>query len=233
MIEDPDRELGDHPAQALRISYDADLDFLWALLPGEVIDGQMDDETDEVLSGVHLWRRGPVGPFIGFGIDELSEWDVMANDHELLWDDDLRFDAPTLGLVNASIGEIALAAQTTIHGSTFDVMLFDAAIAENDPEVAVGLWRATLEVGEMKAHFGLGHTLVELGRPNEAFGHLRYYTEIAPRNSWAWLWRGRAAEGMGELDEAATCYRTAIEAEHDGGHQTDAADRLAELEHPG
>jgi hypothetical protein len=29
----------------------------------------------------------------------------------------------------------------------------------------------------MKAHFGLGYTLVELGRPHEAFGHLSMYTE--------------------------------------------------------
>ncbi len=32
----------------LRISYDSDVDFLWALAPGEVIDGQMDDEIEEL-----------------------------------------------------------------------------------------------------------------------------------------------------------------------------------------
>jgi tetratricopeptide (TPR) repeat protein len=82
----------------------------------------------------------------------------------------------------------------------------------------------------MKGHFGLGYTLVELGRPHEAFGHLRVYTEITPRNSWAWLWRGRAAQDMGELAEAAACYRRAIEAEQEGSYETDAEERLAEVD---
>ena len=82
----------------------------------------------------------------------------------------------------------------------------------------------------MKAHFGLGYTLVELGRPREAFGHLAMYTEICPRNAWAWLWRGRAGEDMGESAEAASCYRRAIACEADGSYETDAEERLAALE---
>ena len=30
------------------------------------------------------------------------------------------------------------------------------------------------------AHFGLGYTLYDLGRFQEAYRHLRHYTEIAP-----------------------------------------------------
>ena len=43
--------------------------------------------------------------------------------------------------------------------------------------------------------FGLGYTLFDLGRHREAYTHLRRYSELAPHNSWAWLWLGRAARG--------------------------------------
>ena len=90
--------------------------------------------------------------------------------------------------------------------------LFDAAIAakedDGDLEKAEAMWRGCLEAGEMRAHFGLGYTLCDLGRPAEAFGHLAMYTEICPRNSWAWVWRGRAARDMGELAEARSCFET-------------------------
>ena len=220
---------------ALQISYDSDRDFLWALVPGAVIDGQMEDEVEEHLDGLFVYRRGPEGPVIGFGVDEAFAWDVMGNledEPEVVWGGKLRFDAPTLALRDASIGEVVLAAQATISSSTPDVILFDLAVAAGCQEQwddAEGLWRACLEAGDMKAHFGLGYTLVELGRPREAFGHLRMYTEINPRNSWAWLWRGRAAEDMGELEEAKQSYARALEAEEDGSYETDADERLARL----
>ena len=59
-------------------------------------------------------------------------------------------------------------------------------------------WRWCLEAGDTKAHFGRGYTLCELGRYHEAYGHLRAYTEIVPRNAWAWSWLGQASEGIGE-----------------------------------
>src|SRR5687767_8645553 len=104
--------------RTLRISIDADLDFLWALVPGEVVDGHMEDETEEIVEGVYLWRRGPDGPLIGFGIDDLSEFDPDEFG-ERLWRRP-RFDVPTLGLRKAPIAEIALAARATIEGSTPD-----------------------------------------------------------------------------------------------------------------
>jgi tetratricopeptide (TPR) repeat protein len=221
---------------ALRISYDDEIDFLWALLPTEVIDGQLEDEIEEPIEGVFVYRRGPNGPVIGFGVTEPFEWDVMANGNDVygaLWGGDLRFDVPTLGLSDASLGEIVLAAQSTLSGSTPDMLFFGLAVAAGSDgrlDEAEFFWRSCLQAGEMKAHFGLGYTLVELGRPREAFGHLRCYTEITPRNSWAWLWRGRAAEGMGEDKEAAASYRRSVEAEAAGSYETDAADRLALLD---
>lgn len=215
----------------LRISYDADHDFLWALVPGAVVDAQGEDETDEVLDGLYLWHDGEDGPLKGFGVGGAFAWEVMDNEEDHVWGgSDLRFDVPTLALRNASIGEIVLAAQRALEGSTPDVLLFDQAVAagsSGDWEESETLWRLCLAAGEMKAHFGLGYTLVEQGRPREAFGHLVMYTEITPRLAWAWVWRGRAAKEMGELDEARACLEHAAEIDED--EETDALERLEAL----
>ena len=85
----------------LRISYDAERDFLWAVPPDAVIDGHMDDEMDEPLEGLFLYRRGPDGAVFGFGVDDAFGWEVMGNVDDssgLLWGDELCFDVPTLAL---------------------------------------------------------------------------------------------------------------------------------------
>lgn len=216
--------------KTLQISYDQDLDFLWALVPGEVIDGQMDDEIEELEEEFFLYRRGPDGPVIGFGLDGLSDFD--PDDESPVWDGP-RFDAPTLALRDAAPGEIILAARATLRESTPDVVYFDLAVAakseEGGLELAEWHWRPCLAAGDMKAHFGLGYTLCDLGRHREGYGHLRMYTEITPRNSWAWMWLGVAAEGMGERAEAASYYRKAIELEELGSYETDAQAALDAL----
>ena len=124
-----------------------------------------------------------------------------------------RFDVPSLALRGATVGEVVLAAQRTLTGSTPDVVEFDLAVQagmRGDRETAEEHWRACLACGEMTAHYGLGYTLIELGRPREAFGHLAMYTEICPRNAWAWAFRGRAAQHMGETAEARLAYQTAL-----------------------
>jgi len=220
----------------LRISYDAERDFLWAIPHAAVVDGQTEDETHEPLEGLFFYRRGPDGAIFGFGVDEAFAWEVLGNVDDpsgLLWGDELRFDVPTLALKRASVGEIVLAAQSTIiGGSTPDVVFFSQALQaaeEDDRERAERFWRACLEAGDLRAHFGLGYTLVELGRPREAFGHLVMYTELTPRNSWAWHWRGQAAEAMGDLAEAKGCFRRAVRAEDEGSFETDADERLAKF----
>jgi tetratricopeptide (TPR) repeat protein len=216
----------------LQISYDADTDVLYGLLPGVVADGHPEEEIDEVLEGFYLFHHGANGPVVGFCAADAFAWDVLGNVEEVLWGAGaLRFDVPTLGLAGAAIGEIVLAAQQTLAGSTPDVLFFDAAVAagEEDREDAERLWRHCLAAGDLKGHFGLGYTLVELGRPREAYGHLVTYTELTPALSWAWFWRGRAAEEMGELDDARTCYGRALDAEDAGSEETDAAERLAAL----
>lgn len=218
----------------LQISYDADTDLLSGLMPGVVTDGHPDDEVDELLTGFYLFRRGVDGPVIGFCAEDAFAWDVLENgDDDSLWGaDDVRFDVPTLGLFGAAIGEIVLAAQQTLDGSTPDVTYFDLAVAtgRKDLEEAERLWRLCLAAGDLRAHCGLGYTLIDLGRPREAYGHLLTYTELTPTLSWAWFWRGRAAEEMDELDEARVCFRRALEAEEAGSAETEAAERLEALD---
>ena len=140
-----------------------------------------------------------------------------------------RFDVPVLGLTQATAGEVILAVQGRFEDDepTADAMHFHLAIAEDDPAQAVGQWRLALEAGDMKAHFGLGYTLCALERYREAYDHLRRYTELVPTNAWAWCWLGQACEGLGELTEARAAYARAVE---EGEEETDAAERLEELE---
>jgi tetratricopeptide (TPR) repeat protein len=219
----------------VRISYDADLDFLWVLKFGQAIDGQLPDETDQLAPGFDLYRRGPHGPVIGFGVDAAYEFELPDPDEPLVAG--LRFDAPTLGLRAASVEEVILAARAMLDGeSTPDVVFFDMAIEaaqEEQLDEAEALWRCCLAAGDLKALFGLGYTLCDLGRHPEAYGHLRSYTEIVPRNAWAWSWLGQACEGIGERREAVRCYRRAVRLERIGNYETDAAERLAKLERRG
>jgi tetratricopeptide (TPR) repeat protein len=216
----------------LRLSYDADLDFLWALKFGEAIDGQLPDETDEPAEGFYLYRRGPRGPVIGFGVENLSEFQLPDPDEPLLGGG-LRFDAPAVGLGDASAEEVILASRTMIDDSTPYVVFFDMAVqasGDGELEAAETLWRCCLQAGDMKAHFGLAYTLCDLGRYREAYGHLRTYTKIVPRNAWAWSWLGQASEAIGEPQEAVRCYRRALRLERAGSYETDARERLTKLE---
>ncbi len=52
---------------------------------------------------------------------------------------------------------------------------------------------------------------------------------MTPRNSWAWLWLGRACEALGELREARRAYRRAVRLEAEGSFETDADERLEAL----
>ena len=216
----------------VRISYDADLDFLWVLKHGEDTDGQRADETDIPFDDFYVYHRGPSGPVIGFGVDGPYEFELPDPDHPLI--PGVRFDAATLGLRNATAEEVLLAACAAVKGySTPDQVLFDLAVEagseENDELDAEILWRQCLAAGDMKAHFGLGYTLCDEGRHHEAYGHLAEYARILPRNSWAWAWLGQAAEGIGEPREAARCYRRAIRLAREGSFETDAGERLEAL----
>ena len=180
-----------------------------------------------------MFHRESGGPLIGFGVRGAFAWDLAGEDPDAAVWATPRFDVPSLALRSATVGEIVLAAQRTITGSTPDVVEFDLAVqagTRGDREQAEHHWRACLACGEMTAHYGLGYTLIELGRPREAFGHLAMYTEICPRNAWAWAFRGRAAHHMGETAEARLAYQAALGYEAAGSTETNAAIWLAELD---
>lgn len=150
---------------------------------------------------------------------------------EVVWDGP-RFEVPTLGLVGATIGEILIAVKAKYgeDRATAAALHFHAAM-DSDGEEAAEYFRYAVEAGDMKAHFALGYTLVELGRPHEAYSHLRRYTEMVPLNSWSWCWLGQACEAMGDIAEARLAYGEAVRLEIEvGSFETDAAERLDRLD---
>jgi tetratricopeptide (TPR) repeat protein len=171
---------------------------------------------------------------IGFAVDNPYEFEIPEPEHPLM--PRFRFYAPTVALRNATAEEVVLAACTVLDGrSTPDAVFFDLAVeagSEGDDEQAEYFWRHCLATGEPKGHFGLGYTLYDLGRPREAYGHLFEYTKVVPRNPWAWCWLGKVSEEIGEREQALRCYRRAVRLERESDLETDAQERLEELERP-
>ena len=129
---------GERPA--LRISYDARLDFLTALVPGAAVDQPFDeqlmtalawredDESDEVHERAWFFHHHPAGPLIGFGVGGAFAWDLAGEALDApVWATP-RFDVPSLALRNATVGEIVLAAQRMLTGPTPDSIEFDLAV---------------------------------------------------------------------------------------------------------
>lgn len=217
----------------LYLNHDADYDWLIALEFGRVDDGAPLENWHVVSEDFAYLLEGPVGGRpIGFRVNGFSEFDADDPDVAIIWRDGPRFDAPLLGLVNASAGEIVVAARSFLEGrSSVNRLLFDDAVGAATPEEALAAWRDCLQAGDSMAHYGLGYTLYELGRHREAYRHLRAYAELVPTNEWAWCWLGTVCEALGERDEAIAAYQRAIELERqDGAEETDAEDRLEGLQ---
>jgi tetratricopeptide (TPR) repeat protein len=211
----------------LFLSYDGDDDLLNALEFGRVPEGQPKGSWDGLSERVGILHDGPEGAPVGFQVKELSTIDLDAPEHAELWVGP-RFDAPVLGLSDATVGEIAVAARAFFAGeSSLNVRLFDSAVAAEGLEAA-HLWMACLQAGDGMANFGLGYTLLDLGFHRDAYRHLRHYTELAPSLAWAWCYRGQAAEALGDLPEARMAYRRAIALERDD-EPTTAREFLAAL----
>lgn len=212
----------------LRVTVDWISDHVLALAFGHVVDGKPEREYIALNDRQRLILSAPKGDpdceLIGFVVDGVSgqEPDELADQ---LWEGP-RFEVPLLGLRNATAGEILTAALAAYpENSTLDAQLFHEAV-QYEGEHAAELWRLCLDTGDLRAHFALGYTLYELNRGREAYSHLRYYTELAPNNSWAWCWLGHACAGNGDAEEAIEAYRRALELEEQGGFETDAAERL-------
>lgn len=218
------------PRPALFVSVDSHLDMLVACPYGTVCDGTPSENWEGVTEEIGLLHDGEDGPIVGLAVNGLTDCNPEAIDEDLLWSGP-RFDVPILGLVNVSAGEVIVAARDHFKDSgTFNCFLFGVATGTDDLNMAERIWRQCLGAGDMKAHYGLGYTLLDLGRSDEAYHHLRYYTEIAPNQPWAWRYRGLAAEAVGDPGDARRSYRRAIALTADGGEDTDALDLLATLD---
>ena len=211
----------------LFLSNDFGYDWLLAVEFGSVVDGKLDDEYIRLDESLALIRREPGGEVLGFVIDDFSAYEPDPSCPEAAV---ARFDVPVLGLAHATPAEIAMSARATFgYESTADVICFDRAVATQGNEHAEEAWRQCLGTGNLKAHFGLGYTLWELGRFQEAYRHLRFYTELTPRNSWAWCWLGKACVSLGLDAEAKAAFERAIELEAIGSFETDADEMLRAL----
>lgn len=219
-------------AVPLHLSVDVADDWLEAIEFGQVVDGRPDAQLLEVSPDVRLVLRSRRGAVVGFTVHRLATTDLDALG--TLAFDGPRFAVPALGLDDAALGEVVLAARARCAEPTVDVACFDRALRcaeeQGDLEAAAANWLACLQAGDMRGHFGLGYTLFDLGRHRVAYEHLRRYSELAPHNSWAWLWLGRAAELIGELEEAREAYRRAVRRERGGSFRTDALERLRDLD---
>lgn len=218
------------PSVPLHLSVNVSDDWIEGVEFGSVIDGRPPEQVVELSPDARLMLRSAGGPVCGFAVHGFANADL----DELGAFDGPRFAVPVLGLDRASLGEVVLAARGRFDVSTADVCFFTLALAsaeeDDDLEAAAGHWLSCAESGDMRGIFGLGYTLFDLGRHAEAYSHLRRYSELAAHHSWAWLWLGRAAEAIGELDEATRAYRTAIRRQREGSFRTDASSRLRALE---
>ncbi len=215
----------------LMIHRDPAPDWLAAYELGVVEDGQPERNWHIISEHCRLLYSEPGGRLLGFDTRSFAELDAERLEAEGLFEGP-RFDVPMLGLRDATIGEICLAARSYLgEEPSLDIAYFDSAVAAGSAgnlEEAIEQWRLCLEAGGMEAHYGLGYTLLSLDRPHDAYRYLRYYTELTSANAWAWCFRGQAAEAMGELSEARDCYAGALELEREG-LETDARERLDSL----
>ena len=146
----------------LYINRDLELDWLIAVEFGWVVDGQPDDHFRPVGENFAYCLDGPDGDIVGFGVGDLTSFDVETVPE--LWGRP-HFDAPLFGLRDLPAAAVVLAAQAQLREEpTTNRMLFGLA-TNAEGERAVALWRQCLESGDSMAHYSLGYTLLELGRP--------------------------------------------------------------------
>ncbi len=216
----------------LHLAVNVDEGWIEAVEFGQVVDGRPDEQLTLVAPDVRLVRHVATSEVVGFTVLNYPTADLDGLGDVAFAGP--RFAVPALGLDAATIGEIVLAVRGRLTESTADVAFFARALQcaedEGDLAAAAANWRSCLQAGDMRGHFGLGYTLYDLGHNREAYDHLRRYSELAPHNSWAWLWLGRAAEGIGETAEAGEAYRAAIRREREGSFRTDALERLRDLD---
>lgn len=218
----------------LYISHDTDSDWLSAIEFGRVDDGVAPARWRPVSQHAAWLLDAPRGREVGFRVVDVSKLDLAGDDFAEFWETDgPRFDAPTMGLVDVTAGEVLLAAWSTHEYSpTLNRFYFNEAMATTGLE-ALAKWQLCLETGDQMAHYGLGYTHYELGNHHVAYGHLRHYVTLAEAEPWAWCWLGKAAFAIGETDEAAKAWQRAVALELGGDGETEAQELLGELRRRG
>jgi tetratricopeptide (TPR) repeat protein len=216
----------------LFVSHDADYDYLTALEFGRVDDGQPPDRWREVTEVFHFLLDKPGGREVGFRIDEFSAFGLNRDGVSALRSGP-RFDVPQLALRKAGAARIGGAATRFFAGqNSVNRDFFERATecgANEMPEQALYWWRCCLQAGDPMAHFGIGYTLCDLGRPREGLKHLEHYVRIAPHHPWNWVWLGKCLEALDRIDDARSAYRRAIGLTEGGCDETDAPELLAAL----
>src|SRR4051812_50069562 len=99
----------------LYVSYDSGLDWLMAYEFGRVDDGQPADNWAGLSEAFGFLHDALGGRVIGFRVHDFSTFDPEDAEVAEIWSGP-RFDAPTLGLLNASAGEVVLAARAHFRG---------------------------------------------------------------------------------------------------------------------
>jgi tetratricopeptide (TPR) repeat protein len=211
----------------LYLSLEPDAGTLRAYEFGRIDDGIGEGRFEVLAEDLHLLIDDEAPRPVGFAIADLGTYDPDARPDEWDWP---RFDAPQVGLRGASLNEIAVAARVLYgEGPSLNRRLFGEAMHAPDEE-AYDAWLAVLQAGDPMAHYALGYTLLDQDRPAEAYRHLRHYTELAPDNSWAWAYRGRAATAIGEHADARASLCRAVELERAADEdETDAREQLMDL----
>lgn len=215
------------PRPRLFISQDADDGWLTALEFGLVDDGQPAERWTSVGERVRLLYDEDGERCLGFRVSRVRQYDPEAPGYEELWDGP-RFDVPALGLTDVPPNAILVATRALFGtATTVNRELFDLG-TKAQGEAALRRWLRCLQSGDSMAHYGIGYSLYDLGRHQEAYRHLRHYAELAPYEPWTWAWYGRAAAAIGETVEARSALARA--AELDEERETDALELLDELD---
>jgi tetratricopeptide (TPR) repeat protein len=225
------------PRPRLFLSHDAHYDFLTALEYGRVDDGQPPERWRMVTESFGLLLDAPDGREVGFTIRDFSEFNQVDYD-DLNYDvEDLlggpRFDVPALMLEDANAVEIAEAAEELFAGeSSVNRDFFDRATecgARREFRQELFWWRCCLQAGDQMAHFGIGYTLCDLTRWEEALPHLEHYVRIAPHGPWNWVWLGKCLAALWRVEEARSAFRRAMKLTEAGEEETEAPELLATL----
>lgn len=204
-------------------------DWLIALEFGRVDEGQPSESWAGITDDFGYLFDQDEERIVGFKALNFSTIDLTSPFYEPLWNGP-RFCAPTLALSDAVAAEVITAARAFYRGRpSINRYYFADAIDAESKNDEVGEWLACVETGDCMAHYGLGISLMESGKPAMAYKHLRFYASIAPMEAWAQYWYARAALAVNEPDEARVAALRAKELSTDPDMTSQARDLLKEI----